>query len=87
MWKKIDEFLYLLDLISSVYDKVIANEVLCNVLQKAIATIYFSLSFSSYWSENDSIEEYRILFLKLKSKLGFYHVVLTTPKIFPKKIQ
>ena len=27
----------------------------------------------------------RNLFLKLKSKLGLYHIVLTTPKTFPKK--
>ena len=26
------------------------------------------------------------LFLKLKSKLGLYHVVLTTPKTSPKKL-
>ena len=29
---KLDEFIYLLDVINSVYDKVIANEHLCNVL-------------------------------------------------------
>ena len=29
---KIDEFIYLLDVMNSVYDKVIANEPLCNVL-------------------------------------------------------
>ena len=29
---KFDEFIYLLDVIHSVYDKVIANEPLCNVL-------------------------------------------------------
>ena len=29
---KLDEFIYLLDVMISVYDKVIANEPLCNVL-------------------------------------------------------
>ena len=29
---KLDEFTYLLDVMNSVYDKVIANETLCNVL-------------------------------------------------------
>ena len=29
---KIDEFIYLLDVMNSVYDKVISNEPLCNVL-------------------------------------------------------
>ena len=33
-----------------------------------------------------NIGENRILFLKLKSKLGLYHVVLTTPKTSPEKI-
>ena len=33
-----------------------------------------------------NIGENRNLFLKLKSKLGLYHVVLTTPKFSPKKI-
>ena len=33
-----------------------------------------------------NIGDKRILFLKLKSKLGLYHVVLTTPKISPDKL-
>ena len=33
-----------------------------------------------------NIGENRNLFLKLKSKLGLYHFVLTTPKTFPKKV-
>ena len=33
-----------------------------------------------------NIGENRNLFPKLKSKLGLYHVVLTTPKTFPEKI-
>ena len=33
-----------------------------------------------------NIVENRNLFLKLKSKLGLYHVVLTTPKTSPEKI-
>ena len=32
------------------------------------------------------IGDNRILFLKLKSKLGLYHVVLTTPKTSPSKL-
>ena len=43
---KLEEFLYLLDVMNSVYDKVIANKPICNVLQKIIATIYSNhLSF------------------------------------------
>ena len=33
-----------------------------------------------------NIGENRNLFLKLKSKLGLYHVVLTTPETSPEKI-
>ena len=33
-----------------------------------------------------NIRDNRNLFLKLKSKLGLYHVVLTTPKTSPKKL-
>ena len=33
-----------------------------------------------------NIGENRNLFLKLKSKLGLYHVVLTNPKTSPEKI-
>ena len=35
---------------------------------------------------NWNIGDNRILFLKLKSKLGLYHVVLTTPKTSPEKL-
>ena len=37
---KLDEFVYLLDVINSVYYKVIANQPICNFLQKIIATNY-----------------------------------------------
>ena len=33
-----------------------------------------------------NIGDNRNLFLKLKSKLGLYHVVLTAPKTSPKKL-
>ena len=33
-----------------------------------------------------NIGDNRNFFLKLKSKLGLYHVILTTPKISPKKL-
>ena len=33
-----------------------------------------------------NIGDNRNLFLKLKSKLGLYHVVLTTPKFSPEKL-
>ena len=42
----------------SVYDKVIANESLCKVLQEVIAPFYSILSFSFYWSQNE-LEKWR----------------------------
>ena len=56
---KLDEFICLVDVMKSVYDKVIAIElVICNVLQQVIATIYSLLSFSFYWSQNE-LEHWR----------------------------
>ena len=43
---KLDKFIFLFDAMNSIYDKVIANEPLCNVLQQVIANIYSLLSFS-----------------------------------------
>ena len=37
---RIDEIVHLLDLMNSVYYKVNANQLICNILQKVIATIY-----------------------------------------------
>ena len=42
---KLDEFVYLLDVMNSVHDKVIANQSICNILKKVIATIYSNLLF------------------------------------------
>ena len=55
---KLDEFIYLLDVMDSVYDNVIANAPLCDVLQQVIATIESLLSFSFYWSQNE-LEHWR----------------------------
>ena len=43
---------------------------------------YFSNRVKMSWNIGDN----RNLFLKLKSKLGLYHVVLTTPKTSPEKL-
>ena len=42
---------------------------------------YFSVRVKMSWNIGDN----RNLFLKLKSKLGLYHVVLPTPKTSPEK--
>ena len=50
-----------------------------------ILTLYYlflSIGVKMSWN----IGENRNLFLKLKSKLGLYHVVPTTPKTSPEKI-
>ena len=49
---KLDQFVYLLDVMNSVYGNVIANKALCNVLSQVIATIDSLISFSFYLSQN-----------------------------------
>ena len=82
---KPDEFVYLLDVMNSVYDKIFANQPICNVLWKVIATIHSNRLFVSFQSVRMSwnIGDNRNLFLRLKTKLGLYHVELRKPKDFP----
>ena len=49
---KLEEFIYLLDVMNSVYVKAIANQPTCLVLEKVIATGY-SLSIFSYSSQDE----------------------------------
>ena len=83
---KIEEFIYLVDVMNSVYDKVITNQPICKVFFKKnrLFTLYhyFSIWIKMCWNIGDK----RNLFLKLKSKLGLYRVVFTTPKICPEKL-
>ena len=37
---KLEEFIYLLDVMNSVYDKVITSQLKCNVFQKVISSVY-----------------------------------------------
>ena len=75
---KLDEFVYLPDVMYSVYDKVIANQPICNVLKKVFATVHSNQldflieSVRMSWNIGDN----RNLLLKLKTKLGLYHVEL-----------
>ena len=50
---RLDEFIYLLDVMNSMYDKVIANQSICNILSKVIASIhsnhFFFFSSQSGW--------------------------------------
>ena len=49
---KLEEFIYLLDVMSSVYDKNITNQPICNVLKKIISSLYSSsilFLFESRW--------------------------------------
>ena len=83
---KIEELIYLLDVMNSVYEKFISNQPICNVLEKVISSVYalslFFIRVKTIWN----IGDYRKFFLKLKSKLGLYLVVLTTLKCSPEKI-
>ena len=50
---KLDKFVYLLDVMNSVYDKVIANQPICNVLQLITRIIF------SFYSSQDELEHWR----------------------------
>ena len=49
---KLEEFIYLLDVMKSVYDKVITNQPVCNVLSKVTSSVY-SLSFLFQSSQDE----------------------------------
>ena len=70
---------------NSVYNKIITNQPICKILKKYFHLFtlyqYFSLRIKMSWNIGDN----RNPFLKLKSKLGLYHDVLTTPKTSPEK--
>ena len=74
---KLDDFVYLHHFKNSLYDKVIANEPICNVLEKVIATIYsYHLIFFFQLRMRRNIGDKRNFFCKLKTKVGLYHVEL-----------
>ena len=84
---RLEEIVYLFDVMNSVYDNVMANQPICNILQKVIVTIYSNHLLFLFESVRISwnIGDNRDFFPKLKTKLGLYHVELrsTDP---PKKI-
>ena len=53
---KLEEFIYLLDVMNSVYDKVITNQPICNVQKKVITSIF---SLHSFYSSQDEFEHWR----------------------------
>ena len=71
---------------NSVYNKVFTNRPICNVLLKTSSTYLCSVVFLYIRVRMScNIGDNRNLFLQLKSKLGLYHVVLTTPQTSPEK--
>ena len=82
---ELEEYNYLLDVLDSLYGKYITIESIHKVSLKLIS-ISYSLSF--FYPSQDELEfcVNRNLYVKLKSKLGFYHVVITTPKPFPEEL-
>ena len=54
--------------------------------KKVISSVYSLSSFFNRIKMSWNIGDNRNLFLKLKSKLGLYHVILTTPKTSPEKL-
>ena len=85
---RLAKFVYLLDVISSVYDKVITEQPVSNIFWKVVATIYSNHLFSSFESVRMiwNIGDNRNLFLKLKTKFGCIMLNLEV-KTLPKKIR
>ena len=82
---KFQEFIYLVDLMNSLYDKVISNQIICNVLKKLNSSVYHLSFLFNQVKKSSNIGDNRNLFLKLESKLRLYHVVPKTPKTSPEK--
>ena len=77
---KLDWFVYLIHVMNSVRDKIIARHSSCNFLLKMIATFYFSIIFLYYWQDELEHSRKLKLSLKLKSKMGLNYVVFTNPR-------
>ena len=77
---KLEEFIYLLDVMNSLYDKDIINQPIFNVLKEVVSSVYFLPLFFFQAKMSWNIRDNRNLFFKWKSKVGLHHVVLTIPK-------
>ena len=69
----------------AVYVNFIADKPFCSAPEKAIGLFYSLLFFSIRVTMSWNIGDNKNDFLKLESKMEFYHVVLVTPKTYPKK--
>ena len=83
---KFDEFIYLFDVMKFVYGKVNSNQPVCNGLEEVTLSFYTLSFFSIRVKMSWNIEDNRNHFLKLKSKLGLCHVVLTSPNTSPENL-
>ena len=54
---KLENFIYLLDVMNYVYDKIITNEPICNVLRKTILSVKFY--HFSFFPSQDELEHWR----------------------------
>ena len=55
---RLDEFVHLLDVMNSVYDKVISNQPVCNILLKKQLQLFTLITYSSQ-SSQDELEHWR----------------------------
>ena len=80
------EFVNLLEVMNSVYDDVSANQPICNVLKKLLQLfaliIFLFIPVKMSWNIGDK----RNFFLKLKTKLGMYHVEFSKPEVSHEQI-
>ena len=82
----LDEFVYLLDVMSSVYAKVISKNPICNFSLKVIATLYSNHSFFVFESRwVGTLEVIENSFSSYKQIWDCIMLNLENPKLLPKK--
>ena len=83
----VEEFINLLDVMNSIYDNFIANKPhLYYPIENDCTQLLFLICLSIRVRKSCNIGDNGNLFLKLKSKLGLCHVLLTIPKTSPEKL-
>ena len=84
--KKLEEFVFLQDIMNSVYDKVFTDNPFAYPLENNCNYSVF-ITFPSKWNKMSwNIGDKRNVFLELKTKLGLYYVVPKIPKTSAGKI-
>ena len=83
---RLEEIIYLVDVMNSAYDKILLINPFVIFYKKYFHLFTLYLCFLIRVKMSWNIADNRNIFLKLKSKSGLYHVLLTTPETSPEKL-